>query len=168
MTTGILARGERAHPAFFWLGSLAVTIGVALHLPMYIKSAAMNFHVAGMPVDAPMLMGMALIIGGTAAGWYGLLPATQWRASPEVVAAELAELSREVPAEQEGKLRWAHWQLMFVLTLSIVIDSMKPASLGFVIPGTAAEYGLSREIVALFPFCALTGLTIGSYLWGVI
>ena len=45
---------------------------------------------------------------------------------------------------------------------------MKPASLGFVLPGTAAEYGLSREVVALFPFCALSGLVIGSYVWGVI
>src|SRR5437763_13826740 len=49
MTTGILARGERAHPAFFGLGALSVTLGGVLHVPMYIKSAAMNFHLAGMP-----------------------------------------------------------------------------------------------------------------------
>src|ERR1700681_1376007 len=71
---GIFTRGERAHPGFFWLGALAVTIGVGLHLPMYIKAAAMNFHVAGMPVDATMLIGMAFIAGGTAAAWHGLLP----------------------------------------------------------------------------------------------
>src|SRR5262245_28595589 len=61
-TTGILARGERAHPGFFWLGAAAVTVGVGLHLPMYIESASMNFHLAGMPVDAEMLIGMALIV----------------------------------------------------------------------------------------------------------
>jgi len=168
VTIGILSRGERAHPLFFWLGAVAVTSGVLLHLPMYIRSAAMNFHVAGMPIDNEMLIGMALIIGGTAAAWYGLLPASHAQASPAVVEAELAALSTEVPAGQEGKLNLAHWQLLLVLALAVVIDSMKPASLGFVIPGTAAEYGLSREVVALFPFCALAGLTIGSYVWGVI
>src|ERR1700732_367346 len=65
-------------------------------------------------------------------------------------------------------LRWAHWQLMLVLALGLIIDSMKPASLGFTIPGMSQEYGLPREVVALFPFLALTGLTIGSYVWGVI
>jgi putative MFS transporter len=165
MMTGIFARGERAHPAFFWLGALSVTLGVGLHLPMYIKAAAMNFHVAGMPVDATMLIGMALIVGGTAAAWYGLLPTAFRRESPSIIATELAEFSTKVPDE---RLRWAHWQLLLILTLAVVIDAMKPASLGFVVPGTAQEYGLSREMVALFPFCALTGLTIGSYVWGVI
>jgi len=168
VTTGILSRGERAHPLFFWFGAVAVTGGVLLHLPMYVRSAAMHFHVAGMRIDHEMLIGMALIVGGTAAAWYGLLPASLGRASPERVAAELGDLSREVPEDREGKLNFAHWQLLLILTLAVVIDSMKPASLGFVIPGTAAEYGLSREVVALFPFCALAGLTIGSYVWGVI
>ena len=168
MTTAILAPGERAHPAFFWLGALAVTIGVGLHLPMYIKSAAMNFHLAGMPIDTSMVIGMVLIVAGTAAGWYGLLPAAMPRASPDSIAAELASLSKETVTVPDSKLNRAHWLLLFVLTLAVVIDSMKPASLGFVIPGTAAEYSLTREVVALFPFCALTGLTIGSYVWGII
>ena len=54
------------------------------------------------------------------------------------------------------------------VTLAVVIDSMKPASLGFVVPGTATEYGLSLPVVALIPFCALTGLVVGSYVWGII
>jgi len=168
MTTGILAEGERAHPAFFWLGASAVTVGVGLHLPMYIRSAAMNFHVAGMPVDAPMLCGMAIIVAGTIAAWYGLLPRASASTPPNILAADLADLSKDLPKGRERKLNSAHWQLLVVLTLAVVIDSMKPASLGFVIPGTAAEYGLSREVVALFPFCALIGLTLGSYVWGII
>src|ERR1700751_5313109 len=168
MATGLLTRAERAHPGFFWLGALAVTSGVALHLPMYIRSAAMNFHIAGMPVDAPMLIGMALIAAGTAAAWYGLLPARFKRESPAAIAAAVAGLSASPRPDRDQKMKWAHWQLLLVLTAAVVIDAMKPASLGFVVPGTAREYGLSREIVALFPFCALTGLTIGSYVWGVI
>ena len=157
LTTGILAAGQRAHPGFFWLGALAVTAGVALHLPMYVRAAAMNFHLAGMPIDAMMLIGMALIVAGTAAGWYGLLPAALRRESPSVTAAALADLSTQTAPAAEGKLNWAHGQLLLILTLAIVIDAMKPASLGFVLPGTAQEYGLSRQVVALFPFLALTG-----------
>ena len=168
MTPQIVSRSERAHPALFWIGALAATIGVLLHLPMYVRSAAMNFHVAGMPVDWEMLVGMTLIVSGTIMGFCGLLPAVLRRPSPSVVADEITSLSKELPLNSNGKLRWAHWQLLMILTLAVVIDSMKPASLGFVVPGTAVEYGLSREVVALFPFCALTGLTIGSYLWGII
>jgi putative MFS transporter len=168
MTPQIVSRSERAHPALFWIGALAVTIGVLLHLPMYVRSAAMNFHVAGMPVDWEMLVGMTLIVCGTIMGFCGLLPAVLRRRSPSVVADEITSLSKELPLNSNGELRWAHWQLLMILTLAVVIDSMKPASLGFVVPGTAVEYGLSREVVALFPFCALTGLTIGSYLWGII
>jgi MFS transporter, putative metabolite:H+ symporter len=167
MALGILARGERAHPRFFWIGAAAVTAGVGLHLPMYIRSAAMNFHVAGMPVDMPMLLGMALIVGGTGTAWYGLLPAIWSQPSPASLATTIASITKDAAPERDT-LNWAHWQLLLILTLAVIIDSMKPASLGFVIPGTAAEYGLSREIVALFPFCALTGLTICSYVWGVI
>jgi MFS transporter, putative metabolite:H+ symporter len=166
----IRSRSERAHPGLFWFGALAVMVGVLLHLPMYLRSAAMNFHVAGMPVDWEMLLGMTLIIGGTVIGFYGLLPAALQQLSPSIVAKEVAKVSKEVPVspDDDGKLKWAHWQLLLILTLAVVIDSMKPASLGFVVPGTAQEYGLTREIVALFPFCALFGLTIGSYVWGVI
>ena len=167
MATGIFSRGERAHPSFFWLGAVAVSAGVVLHLPMYIRAAAMNFHLAGMPFDPEMFIGMVLIVAGTAAGFYGLLPAALRRESPSVIAASLANLQHDVP-ESAGRLKWSHWQLLLILTLAVVINSMKPASLGFVVPGTAAEYGLSREVVALFPFCALAGLVIGSYVWGII
>jgi putative MFS transporter len=168
MIAAVLSRDARAHPTLFWIGAFAVTVGVLLHLPMYVRSAAMNFHVAGMPVDWEMLLGMALIVGGTIVGFCGLLPAMLQPLSAGTVAKEVVSLAKEVPVDANEKLKWAHWQLLLVLTLAVVIDSMKPASLGFVVPGTAQEYGLAREVVALFPFCALTGLTIGSYLWGII
>lgn len=61
--------------------------------------------------------------------------------------------------------RW-HAATLLVLTLGLVIDVMKPATLGFVLPGMAAEYGIDRSRVALLPLVALTGTTIGSFLWG--
>ena len=50
--------GDRAHPAYFWLGASTVTVGVGLHLPMFVEAQRMNFHLAGMPVDWRMLLGM--------------------------------------------------------------------------------------------------------------
>src|SRR5689334_23426975 len=106
------ALSDRAHPAYFWLGSAAVTLGVAFHLPMFVEARTMNFHLAGMPVDWRMLVGMALIGGGTAAGWYGLLPEATRRELPRALPPELA--ARPEAAKADGKLRWAHWQLMLV------------------------------------------------------
>jgi putative MFS transporter len=61
-----------------------------------------------------------------------------------------------------------HWQLAGVLTFALVIDVMKPFTIGFVLPGLTAEYGLSTFQSALLPIFALTGTVIGSYLFGVI
>src|SRR5260221_2075505 len=90
--------GDRAHPTYFWLGAAAVTAGVGFHLPMFIEARRMNFHLAGMPVDWRMLLGMALIAGGTAASWYGLLPAArERRASAPKDEAGAAHYSTIVP-----------------------------------------------------------------------
>ncbi len=58
--------------------------------------------------------------------------------------------------------------LMIVLTLALIIDTMKPATLGFVTPGVAKEYGLTKAAVAMLPFVALTGTVTGSLVWGVL
>jgi putative MFS transporter len=48
----------------------------------------------------------------------------------------------------------------------LIIDVMKPATLGFVLPGLAAEYGIGRSTAAFLPFVALVGTTVGSFVWG--
>ena len=53
-----------------------------------------------------------------------------------------------------------------VLALALIIDVMKPASLGFVTPGMRTEYGIDRATVALLPFSALLGTAVGSFVWG--
>ena len=55
---------------------------------------------------------------------------------------------------------------MLVLTVALVIDVMKPASLGFVVPGMRSEYAVSAATVAWLPFAALCGTVVGSVLWG--
>jgi putative MFS transporter len=45
---------------------------------------------------------------------------------------------------------------------------MKPASLGFVVPGMLDEYGVSKATVAWLPFAALCGTVCGSVIWGAL
>jgi len=145
----------------FVLGVIAVTIGVLLHIPMFMMGKDMGFRLAGMPMEPDMIWGMVLIIGGVGVAGYGLLPknvAQQLAASQEIV----------VSPPEDAPLTAAHWRLMFVLVIALIIDVMKPASLGFTIPGMVSEYQVAKATASLVPFFALTGTVFGSILWGVI
>jgi putative MFS transporter len=145
----------------FALGVIAVTAGVLLHIPMFLMGRGSHFHLAGMPMGSEMYVGMAAIIGGIAVAAYGLLPrniAKQFSSSTEIV----------VTPPEDAPLSVAHWTLMSVLVLALGIDIMKPASLGFTIPGMIAEYHRTRATVSLVPFCALVGTVAGSIIWGTL
>lgn len=153
-TTG----GDRRLWAFV-LGVVAVTIGVLLHLPMFWMGRDMGFRMVGMPMDSGMIAGMYLIVAGIAVAAYGLLPrnlSQQMAASSQIA----------VSAPEDAPLSCAHWRLMGVLVIALVIDIMKPASLGFTIPGMIDEYGVPRATVSLVPFVALVGTVLGSFVWG--
>jgi putative MFS transporter len=143
----------------FWLGCAAVTAGVLLHLPMFWMARDMGFRLAGMAMDPGMMGGMSLIVAGIGVAGYGLLP----RRDP---AAEAQAAKVHVTAPEDAPLTRAHWMLMLVLVVALVIDVMKPASLGFTIPGMRSEYGVSKATVAWLPFAALTGTVTGSIVWG--
>ncbi len=49
-----------------------------------------------------------------------------------------------------------------VLVLALTVDVMKPATLGFVMPGLTREYGISKQAAGLLALVALTGTTVGS------
>ncbi len=145
----------------FALGCVAVTIGVVAHLPMFAMARSMGYHLAGMPMDGMMIGGMVLIVLGTLVAAYGLLPrnlAAQRAAAADIVVA----------APEDAALSPAHWGLMAVLVVALVIDVMKPASLGFTVPGMISEYGVPKRTVSLVPFFALAGTVTGSVLWGWI
>jgi len=145
----------------FVLGCAAVTAGVIAHLPMFLMGRATHYHLAGMPMGAGMIAGMALIVAGVAVAGYGLLPR-------EIAAQRAAAAEIVVAAPEDAPLGWQHWRLMIVLVVALVIDVMKPASLGFTVPGMVSEYGVPRTTVSLVPFSALVGTVAGSFLWGVI
>lgn len=148
--------GERA--SYFWAGCAAISAGVLLHLPMLAMAHSMGNHLNGMPMDGSMLLGMALILIGVPLACFGALPKVRGghgdHAGTDYEAPDTTPLGR-----------W-HVATLLVLTLGLIIDVMKPATLGFVLPGMAAEYGIARSQVALLPLVALTGTTVGSFLWG--
>ena len=145
----------------FGLGCVAVIIGVLLHLPMFWMGHNTGFVLAGMPMDPEMIFGMYLIVAGIAVAAYGLLP--------KHVAQTVEAASRiTVAAPEDAKLGPAHWRLMAALVVALIIDVMKPASLGFTVPGMIKEYHASHAHVSLVPFSALIGTMSGSVLWGIL
>ncbi len=157
----IAALNDRRAPWAFGAGVLAVVAGVLLHLPMFWMGRMNGFMLAGMPMDRGMIFGMFLIIGGVFVAAYGLLPTN-------VIGHARAAERIAIHAPEDAPLRAAHWTLMVVLVVALTIDVMKPASLGFVMPGMTKEYGVSRAEASLVPFFALVGTVIGSLVWGMI
>jgi putative MFS transporter len=152
------------HPAAFWVGTFAVVGGVLAHFPDYVASSSMSYHMAGMPMSNLMLGGMLLIVGGLFLTTYGIVPFG--RAYRNAVTRPSGGL--HFHAMDGARLTGQHWGLLFVLGVALVVDTMKPATLGFVVPGTKAEYGITTGQVAMLPFVALAGTTLGSLLWGVL
>jgi MFS transporter, putative metabolite:H+ symporter len=146
------------HALAFWCGSVMVSIGVLFHMPMLWMGRNTGYTLAGMPMGTGMYVGMALIVLGVVAAGYGLRPR---RGSERVIYGSVA------PPE-DAPLTQAHWIQMGLLALALVIDVMKAATLGFVTPGMRLEYGLDRATVALLPFVALIGTTVGSFIWGTL
>jgi putative MFS transporter len=145
----------------FALGVVLVTIGVLMHAPMFLMGRHTHFILAGMPIGWDMIIGMVAIVGGCLIAAYGLLPkniAQQLAASHDIV----------VTPPEDAPLSRAHWGLMSVLVVALIIDVMKPASLGFTIPGMISEYHKTKATVSLVPFTALVGTVLGSVIWGAI
>ena len=157
---------EFPHPVWWWLGVTAVSVGVALHLPMYFGAADMHYRLVGMAPDAPMLVGMALIVLGLGAVGYGVIGGRRDVAARNGTPVVVRGLD-------DAPLRPQHLALLAAMSIAITIDAMKPITLGFVVPGMAKEYGLKSPLnphgsvpVALLPLFALGGTVIGSLLWG--
>ncbi|MGH2724510.1 MAG: MFS transporter [Actinomycetota bacterium] len=155
-------------PVAFWFGIAAVTVGVGLHLPMYLGARDMGYRLAGVPMDRPMLAGMVLILAGLSATAFGLFPRLS-----DMSRAHIARF--RVKALDDAPIRWTHVALLLVMAAAVTIDVMKPTSLAFVVPGMAEEYGLKSPNnpggsipVALLPLSGITGTVIGSFLWGFL
>jgi len=153
-------------PLAFWLGTLAVTVGAACHLPMYLMGQDMGYQLVGMPMDAPMMLGMLAIVLGLGACLYGLLP-------PAVTGMKEGTHSFEIQTMDEAKLSPAHIGLLLTMSVAVTIDIMKPTALAFVMPGMTIEYNLLSPLnpggttpAAWVALSGITGTVLGSFLWG--
>ncbi len=144
----------------FWAGCTAIAAGVLLHLPMLAMAHRMGNHLHGMAMDGWMYLGMALIGIGVPLAIVGALP----RRRP----VHGANAGTSYEAADDTPLNRSHAAVLAVLVLALVIDTMKPATLGFVIPGVRGEYGISRSAAALLPLAALSGTVVGSFVWGLL
>lgn len=150
------------HPVAFWLGCAAIVAGVLAHMPMFAMGAHNHYRMVGMPMDAAMLIGMAVIPAGLLLAAFGLMPRIEQMR--QILQGDHNQahfhIADGVPLNRE------HWMLVFVLIVALTIDVMKPATLGFVLPGVTLEYGISKATAGWLALSALTGTTIGSVVWG--
>ena len=153
-------------PWAFWLGVAGVTGGVGLHVPMYLGARHDHYLLRGMPWDGWMILGMALMAVGYALVVFGLAPSFR-RGRDEGTRLAFNALD-------DSRLTRSHLKLMAALTLAVAVDTQKPFTFTFILPGVAAEYGLRSPShpapwhwpVALFPFVAIVGTVVGSLVWG--
>lgn len=138
---------------------LCVGAGAALHWPDFVAASSMHFRLVGMPMSPEMLAGMALICLGLVLAAYAIV-----RPGRPVRLGMLAE--RRV--DDERSLALTDVALLALMTVALVLDVMKPATISFVIPGLRAEYGLTTGQAALLPLFALTGTVVGSLAWGLL
>jgi putative MFS transporter len=148
------------HTLAFWFGVIYILAGVSCHLPDYISQRGQHFHLSGLPMSNMMLFGMFLIIVGIAATAYGLFPVRD--------SAEDASAEYQLHSMDDARLSRKHWGLVLVLGIALVVDVMKPATLGFVLPGMRKEYNISVTESSWLPFVALIGTTLGSLIWGML
>ncbi|PNS08981.1 MFS transporter [Solilutibacter silvestris] len=150
------------HPLAFWLGCLLLIAGVFAHAPMLLMGRYTHWQMVGMAMDGWMLAGMAAIPLGLALAGYGLMPRL----------AQMRETRRgnhlHFHIADGVPLNRAHWTLVAVLVVALAVDVMKPATLGFVVPGMSHEYGIPKPTASWLALVALTGTTIGSVVWGRI
>ena len=143
----------------FVLGVIAVTGGVLLHAPMFWMGRNNHFILYRMPIGWDMILGMVGDRRRTCD--CRLWPASkEHRRTARRIAGHRRFPTRGCAADG------AHWGLMAVLVIALIIDIMKPATLGFTLPGMMSEYHVDKATVSAFPFSALTGTVVGSIIWG--
>ena len=150
------------HPFAFWVGCLLVLLGVLAHAPMFWMGRHTGWQMVGMPMTSDMWIGMALIPLGLALSGWGLLPKKDSSRMPSAVI----DPARFFHVADGSPLNRAHWTLVTVLVVALAVDVMKPATLGFVLPGLSREYAINAGHAGWLPLVALTGTTVGSLLWG--
>ena len=154
------------HPLAFWAGCALILAGVASHMPMFMMGRHTHWQMVGMPMDAWMLWGMAMIPAGVLLAGYGLMPRLAMMRESLHGHGHLPGRHQYFHVADGVPLNREHWKLVVVLVIALAVDVMKPATLGFVMPGMSAEYAITRPTASVLALVALIGTTVGSIVWG--
>jgi putative MFS transporter len=127
---------------------------------MLVQSASMGYRMAGMPMSGTMWLEIAVIVLGLVVAACGLIPRS--------TGSSTGKGRYVLRTNGAVRLGAPHKRLIAVLSFSLIVDQMKPATVAFIVPGMRAEYGISAGQVALMPTSALTGTVVGSLLWGYL
>ncbi|WP_234348257.1 MFS transporter [Kitasatospora sp. MY 5-36] len=142
-------------------------------------SSALAFHHAfamdpAMPMPMPMPMEMAHAPADAGRKLDGMPLAempemfTAFAGLLLVVAgAALRGRPRSAPTELRGGRR-GRLLIAVIGTAALTVDISKTSTLGFVIPGMRADYGLDPRTASLLAVCGLTGTAAGALLFGVL
>jgi putative MFS transporter len=177
----VIDPNRMGRPRAFWAGLAIVSVGVAVCMAEFL---ALRASPHGDYELTPLLaLGLVIDLVGTGvAAWAVLPPGWLEHRRQRLQAASVppppppADPEAPPPAGADGalgamddaKLTRGHLTMMARMFAGLVTDTMKPATLGFMLPGMRAEYELSPAIVALFPLAAVLGLTIGSVVFGML
>ncbi len=154
------------HPLAFWLGCALIVAGVMSHMPMFMMGRHTHWQMVGMPMDAWMLWGMAMIPAGVLLAGFGLMPRLDQLRESLHGGGPLSSHHPHFHIADGVPLNHEHWKLVIVLVIALAVDVMKPATLGFVMPGMSAEYSISQPTASVLALVALIGTTVGSIVWG--
>ncbi|MGH9072227.1 MAG: MFS transporter, partial [Acidimicrobiales bacterium] len=159
---------SRVRKAGLSLGATAVGVGVVMQVPMFLAARKHHYRLVGMAMDHWMIAGMGLILIGLVAVVVTLTPPRRLDLG--------ATRSLSVAPLDDTKMGPAHLGMLGVLTLAIAIDSQKPFTFAFILPGVASEYNLSSPghhvagaaPVALIALVGIAGTVVGSLVWGYV
>ncbi|WP_417474327.1 MFS transporter [Luteimonas mephitis] len=154
------------HPLAFWAGCALIIAGVASHMPMFMMGQHTHWQMVGMPMDAWMLWGMAMIPAGVLLAGFGLMPRLDQLRESLLGSGQLPGRHAHFHVADGVPLNREHWKLVVVLVVALAVDVMKPATLGFVMPGMSAEYSITKPTASVLALVALIGTTVGSIVWG--
>jgi len=151
--------------AGFFLCILSTILGVALHISEYAKMANSKGFLANTDVMGPLMQaGMVFVIIGVlgSASFMLLMKKNTARThkSRVIFTPAYLDLLHNAPWTS------AHFNLTLTLTFAVAIDVMKPATIGFIMPGLLVEYGLTKVQGSILPTIAISGTVLGSLLWG--
>lgn len=154
------------HPLAFWAGCALIIAGVASHMPMFMMGRHTHWQMVGMPMDAWMLWGMAMIPAGVLVAGFGLMPRLATMRESLHGGGHLPGHHQYFHVADGVPLNREHWKLVVVLVVALAVDVMKPATLGFVMPGMSTEYSITTPTASVLALVALIGTTVGSIVWG--